>query len=78
MSSTDYISLVMHAIKRHLNCKLVQTGNCEACTHKHIATHFQLGSSKHSPTQMTSIPLGLNLQGWAKTPDRLWLGIAKV
>lgn len=72
MWTIGYISLVMHAIKRHLNCKWFQTGNCETWTHKHIATHFQLDSSKHSVTQITSIPLGLNLQGYTKIQNK-WL-----
>lgn len=71
------ISLVMHAIKRHLNCKWVQTENCETGTHKHAATHFQLDSSKHSLTQITSSPLGLNLLSYSKKQSRLRLSVPR-
>lgn len=74
---TDCISLVTHAIKRHLNCKWVLTGNCETWKHKHITTNIQLDSSKHSVSQMTSIPLGLDLPGYTTTQDKLRLQFNK-
>lgn len=74
---SNCISLVMHAIKRHLNCKWVQTENCETGTHKHAATHFQLDSSKHSLTQITSSPLGLNLLSYSKKQSRLRLSVPR-